>query len=91
MASPHAAGVAALVISQYGRLAGPNDATMQPEKVAKLLQQTADAQPCPTALPTGYDAVIGLNDEKVQACEGGPKHNSWYGDGQVNALSAVSQ
>src|SRR5207244_7278280 len=66
MASPHATGVAALIISKYGKPDGPGGAKMKPEKVAKLLSQTADPQPCPTALPAGYDAFIGLNDEKVQ-------------------------
>jgi hypothetical protein len=79
-----------LIISQFGKLAGPNDATMKPEEVAHLLEKTADAQPCPTELPTGYDAFVGVDDEQPQTCEGGPKDNSWYGKGQVNALSAVS-
>ena len=90
MASPHVAGVAALIVSKYGKLAGPNDATLDDNKVAERLKKSADEQPCPTALPAGYEAFVGLNDEKVQVCEGGPKHNSWYGDGQVNALSAVT-
>jgi subtilisin family serine protease len=90
MASPHVAGVAALVVSRYGNLAGPNDATMRPGRVAAYVEQTADPQPCPTELPPGYLAVLGLDDEQVQTCQGGPGHNSWYGNGQVNALSAIT-
>ena len=71
MASPHVAGVAALIISQFGKLAGPNDATMKPNKVAGLVEQTADSQACPTALPAGYLSFLGVDDEKVQSCEGG--------------------
>src|SRR5262245_16376102 len=37
MASPHAVGVAALIISRFGSLAGPNDATMQPGRVSAIV------------------------------------------------------
>jgi lantibiotic leader peptide-processing serine protease len=89
MASPHVAGVAALVISRFGTLAGPNDATMSPGKVSARIQQTADAQPCPDTLPDGYLTHLGTDDEQVQTCTGGRGQNSWYGSGQVNALSAI--
>jgi subtilisin family serine protease len=82
MASPHVVGVAALIISQFGK--------MPPSRVAAYLQQTADAQPCPSSLPAGYDAILGADDGQVQTCQGGPGHNSWYGAGQVNALGAVT-
>jgi subtilisin family serine protease len=97
MAGPHAAGVAALIISRYGSLDGPNDATMNPGRVSARLQQTADPQPCPTSLPTtnpvdgaAYLSFLGVDDEQVQTCQGGRGQNSWYGAGQVNALSAIS-
>ena len=82
MASPHVAGVAALVISRYGK--------MSPGRVAAYLQQTADPQPCPSELPLGYLTFLGADDGQVQTCQGGAGHNSWYGAGQVNALSAVT-
>jgi subtilisin family serine protease len=91
MASPHVAGVAALVISRYGKLAGPGDATMSPGQVSAVVQSTADAQPCPATLPTtpvDYLSFVGVDDEQVQTCQGGTQ-NSWYGRGQVNALKAV--
>jgi subtilisin family serine protease len=81
MASPHVAGVAALIVSQYGR--------MSPSRVTAILDSTADAQPCPSRLPAGYDTFLGLDDLKVQVCEGTPTSNSWYGHGQANALSAI--
>jgi lantibiotic leader peptide-processing serine protease len=82
MASPHAAGVAALIISQFGKMA--------PSRVTAMLDSTADAQPCPSSLPAGYDSFLGVDDLKVQTCEGGPAYNSWYGNGQVNAFRAVT-
>jgi subtilisin family serine protease len=88
MASPHVAGVAALVISRFGKLA--------PGRVSAILTGSADPQPCPSSLPTSgvgsgpYLSFLGLDDGKVQTCEGGAGYNSWYGHGQVNALSAIS-
>ena len=82
MASPHAAGVEALIISQFGKMA--------PSRVTAYLDTTADSQPCPASLPAGYDTFLGLDDLKVQTCQGGPSNNSWYGNGQVNAFRAVT-
>ncbi|MDQ2910340.1 MAG: S8 family serine peptidase [Actinomycetota bacterium] len=82
MASPHVAGVAALIDSRYGHLS--------PGRVAALLGQTADPQPCPDVLPAGYATFLGVDDQQPQTCQGGIGHNSWYGNGQVNALSAVT-
>ena len=59
MASPHVAGVAALIISQFGKLVAPADATMNPGQVSAMLQSTADAQPCPDTLPAGYLSFLG--------------------------------
>jgi subtilisin family serine protease len=82
MASPHVAGVAALIASRHRGA--------RPGQVAALLQQTADPQACPGALPNGYLATTGVNSGAVQQCQGGPGHNSWYGNGQVDALNAVT-
>jgi subtilisin family serine protease len=91
MAGPHAAGVAALIVSRYGT-GTPQNATMAPGQVASMLGTTADPQACPTTLPTTpnvYLSFRGVNSGAVQHCEGGPGHNSWYGRGQVDALNAV--
>jgi subtilisin family serine protease len=82
MASPHVAGVAALVVSVIGK--------GNPKKVQSVIDSTADAQPCPSALPAGYEAIVGLDDLKVQTCQGGNGDNSWYGHGLVDALAAVT-
>jgi subtilisin family serine protease len=89
MASPHAAGVAALIISQFGDANTPQNGKMRPNAVAAYLQQTADPQPCPTLLPPGYE-VFTTPTGAPQTCQGGPGYNSWYGNGQVNALRAVT-
>src|SRR6266700_1028156 len=46
MASPHVAGVAALIISWFGK--------SRPGQVEALIRQSADPQPCPGSLPAGY-------------------------------------
>ena len=77
MASPHAAGVAALILSQFGKM--PQGA------VQAMLTQTADPMPCPPNPfnPGGAGAFLAT-------CEGGDGYNGFYGHGQVNALSAVT-
>lgn len=93
MAGPHVAGVAALVISRFGSSSSPQNGLMAPGKVAAIISGTADAQPCPTALPPGYAAFTQSNatTDLPQECQGGLGHNSWYGSGQVNALRAVTR
>jgi lantibiotic leader peptide-processing serine protease len=85
MASPHAAGVAALIVSKFGHLA--------PGQVKAYLAQTADPQPCPTFLPPTYESSLGVGIDSglFYPCEGSSAHNSWYGSGQVNALNAVTR
>jgi subtilisin family serine protease len=92
MASPHVAGVAALIVSRYGNLQNPQNGKMRPDQVKAFLTQTADPQACPTTLPPLYQTVFGVGTESGQfyACQGGPTYNSWYGNGQVDALNAVT-
>ena len=54
MASPHAAGVAALIVSQYGTLGADGDVKMPPQKVEAYLQGTT----VDIGLP-GYDECFG--------------------------------
>jgi subtilisin family serine protease len=81
MASPHVAGVAALLISRFGK--------MMPGDVQAKIIQSADSQPCPNTLPSGY-ASFTRPSGSPQLCQGGVGHDSWYGKGQVNALNAIS-
>jgi len=77
MSSPHATGVAALIISQHGK--------MPPGQVQAMLTQTADPQPCP---PDPFDPDG--SGAWLAHCQGGEGYNSFYGHGQVNAYNAVT-
>jgi subtilisin family serine protease len=77
MASPHAAGVAALALSAHPELT--------PAALASWLQRTADPLPCPEGI---YNPRPGL-DQYLAECTGGAQ-TSFYGAGEVNALNAVS-
>ncbi|MFB7549141.1 S8 family serine peptidase [Streptomyces sp. NPDC056154] len=77
MASPHVAGVAALIKSTH-----PHATAGQ---VKALLYAGADATPCTD--PYDIDS-----DGKIDAvCKGPKNHNGFYGRGIVNALKAVTR
>ncbi len=78
MASPHAAGVAALI-----RAAHPN---MPVGAVQAILQNTAMPKDCPTQAE--MDPLSGSLG--VQTCSGGPGYTNFYGKGLVDALAAGS-
>jgi subtilisin family serine protease len=81
MASPHVAGVAALIRSQHPGWA--------PGAVAARIASTADPVACPSDISI-YDFFPSRDDlDVLQACSGGLAYNSFNGHGQVNALSAV--
>jgi len=81
MASPHVAGVAALIVSM---------GITSPGAVAARINNTADPMPCPTAAQLLLYAPYPATDGGApQTCQGGTGYNSWYGHGQVNALRAV--
>jgi subtilisin family serine protease len=76
MASPHAAGVAALAISAHGK--------MSSGAVQALLDRTADPKACP---PNPFNPGPPFN--YLAVCDGGSGYNGFYGHGQVNALTVV--
>jgi subtilisin family serine protease len=76
MASPHAAGVAALALSAHPGL--------QPAALASFLERTAEPLPCPEGV---YNPRPGL-DQYLAECTGGNR-NGFYGAGEVNAANAV--
>ena len=89
MASPHVAGLAALVISRYGDAQTPQNGKLRPDQVAAIIQQTADPTPCPADV-TPYAPFPSISNDAPQQCTGGTGYNSWYGNGIVNALSAIT-
>jgi lantibiotic leader peptide-processing serine protease len=100
MAGPHVAGLAALVISRYGDLDTPQNGKMRPTQVEQIITQTADPQACPGTLPVAnagsrigqsYETqFLGSESGAQQECQGNGGHTSWYGQGQVDALAAVT-
>ncbi|MDT3399814.1 S8 family serine peptidase [Streptomyces sp. B1866] len=77
MASPHVAGVAALIRSTH-----PHASASQ---VKRLLKEEADDTPCPRPYDIDGD---GTPDAE---CEGPAAYNGFYGAGTVNALNAVER
>ncbi len=92
MASPHAAGVAALTVSQYGKAdpVRPGTLTMAPDKVERVLFGTAHRVPCPTPRTVSYEH-LGRPAEFNATCEGDLAFNGFYGHGIVDAYAAVTR
>jgi subtilisin family serine protease len=89
MASPHVAGLAALVVSRYGSPTAGGGAQMPVGKVVSIIQQTADPTDCPTDY-SPYAFFPSVSNGAPQQCTGGSGHNNWYGSGIVNVLSAIT-
>lgn len=79
MASPHAAGVAALIVSR---------GVTTPGAVGASIENTADAMACPADISI-YAFFPAVDNGAPQVCQGGTGYNSFNGHGQVNALAAV--
>lgn len=92
MASPHAAGVAALIVSEYGSRSGAGFG-LAPRQVERILRRTATNHACPSVSSAElYPDLVGLDPNvpfEDQVCVGTAEYNSWYGDGIVDALAAV--
>jgi subtilisin family serine protease len=89
MASPHAVGVAALIISKYGDRSH-GGITLNPLLTQAYLEGTATDTPCMTPNPFSY-AAFGRDASYDTFCEGTPVYNGVYGHGIVDALAAVTQ
>src|SRR6266540_6110685 len=80
MASPHAVGVAALIMST---------GVTSPGAVTAKLQNTADKIACPSDMSI-YAPFPAVDNGAPQVCDGDLDYNSFNGHGQINALPAVS-
>ena len=79
MATPNAAGVAALIFSQYGT-------DLSPTRVESILQQTANNQPC-----VDNDSPTYIAFELAAYCKGeAGGYTNFFGKGIVDALKAVT-
>jgi lantibiotic leader peptide-processing serine protease len=80
MASPHATGVAAVIVSQFGeRDKKKGGFGLRPRTTERILEQTAREHACPEPRLTEFGAL----------CEGDADYNGFYGHGIVDALSAA--
>jgi subtilisin family serine protease len=73
MAAAHVSGVAALIVSRYGKLSTQDNVRLSPGFVRARLHETATPKPCPA-------------DPR---CVGDAAYNGFFGYGEVNALAAI--
>ncbi|MEO3867206.1 S8 family serine peptidase [Nonomuraea sp. B12E4] len=86
MAAPHATGVAALLISRFGK-PGKGGLDLAPATVEDLLYKTATPKGCPSPRQFAYHVAGG---DAVHVCEGEPSRNGFYGHGIVDAWKAAT-
>jgi subtilisin family serine protease len=88
MASPHATGVAALIIAAHGTPDGNGGFSMDPDLVRDYLLGTATPTACPVPPFVDY-TLVGRPASWNATCTGTIDYNSFYGFGIVNAANAV--
>jgi len=88
MASPHVAGVAALIVSAFGTEdpAHPGQLRMDPGAVERRLRETARPLACPDPPTVRY-----AGRTYTATCRGTRERNGFYGDGLVSAAAAVAR
>jgi subtilisin family serine protease len=88
MASPHAVGVAALVVASRGhRDRAHGGLTLSPDVVERVLKRTAQDHACPDP-PVFVYPDPDLTPDYTAICEGSPENNGFYGEGIVDAFAA---
>jgi subtilisin family serine protease len=93
MASPHAVGVAALIVSQYGKPDKVHGGlTLDPRTTERILAQTAVDHACPQPRDFVWTRIRGDGSvaTSTATCEGPTRDNGFYGEGIVNAYAAVT-
>ncbi|MFJ6196010.1 S8 family serine peptidase [Micromonospora sp. NPDC092111] len=88
MASPHVSGVAALIVSKWGKKEGRNGYGLAPDLVEQHLYRTAAEHACPEPRLQSYTNE-GRSAEFDAYCAGSLNFNGFYGYGVVDAYSAV--
>ncbi len=92
MASPHAAGVAALVVSEHGKRDWANGGLrLGVDQSRAWLYRSAQPTACPTPRTYHYTRILpaGNTVEADATCEGPRAKNGFYGRGIVSANAAV--
>jgi lantibiotic leader peptide-processing serine protease len=93
MASPHAVGVAALIVSQYGQRDRVHGGlTLDPRTTERILLRTAVDHACPQPRDFVWTRIRpdGSVATATATCEGPTRDNGFYGEGIVNAYAAVT-
>lgn len=88
MASPHAAGVAALIVSAHGKNNGRTGFGLEADTVKDILMDSARDKACPQ--PRLYDYPAPIPSGYNAQCVGDEDFNGFYGDGIIDAAAAVS-
>ncbi|MEU8635430.1 S8 family serine peptidase [Amycolatopsis sp. NPDC048633] len=89
MAAPHAAGVAALIVSEYGSPSS-GGLGLDPDVVQRVLEGTASDVACPVPRTVDY-LDEGRDASYTATCVGDASFNGFYGHGAVDAWSAVTR
>ncbi|MFB9850922.1 S8 family serine peptidase [Micromonospora andamanensis] len=89
MAAPHASGVAALIVSRYGKQQGRSGYGMAPDLVERQLLRTAAERACPEPRLVSY-VNEGRPAEFDAYCDGSRSFNGFYGHGIIDAYAAVT-
>jgi subtilisin family serine protease len=95
MASPHATGVAALIVGRKGSRDRRGDKSLDPDVVERIMKATATDTPCPAPPTITYTRRVPQPDGTIAVrtssatCEGTAAVNGFYGDGLINAVRAV--
>lgn len=89
MATPNAAGVAALIVSQYGDFTANNQNKphMSPTAVEQILEGSANNQPCPSPSTVTQGPGFAF---LTATCTGNTGYNNFFGKGIVDALNAIT-
>lgn len=87
MASPHAAGVAALIVSAHGKVEGRRGFTLDADRTRQILMDSARDKACPEPRLFTYPGIPAAYDAE---CVGDADFNGFYGDGIVNAYNGVT-
>src|SRR5207253_5658938 len=81
MATPNAAGVAALIVSRFGDFSGTGrggPTHMSPDQVQRALESSSNSLPCPNPRTVNYAVPPGLFTFDFATCQGGQGPNNGF-------------